>query len=128
LELPHSLPPIVGNRTQLIQALINLILNAFDAVCQNDGSPREVDLIVSHRQAGLLNVAVRDTGSGVDPAIMPLLFDAFFTTKPNGMGMGLSIVRSIIENHGGRLWAARNPDRGVTMEFSLPVTASVAGN
>ena len=128
LALPDYVPTIVGNRTQLLQALINLILNGFDAICQNEDGPREVHLIVSQREPEWLNVAVRDTGAGVDLAIMPLLFDAFFTTKPNGMGMGLSIVRSIIENHGGRLWATRNPDRGVTLEFSLPVASGGAGD
>jgi signal transduction histidine kinase len=128
LALPDYIPTIVGSRTQLLQALINLILNGFDAICQNEDGPREVHLIVSQREPEWLNVAVRDTGAGVDLAIMPLLFDAFFTTKPNGMGMGLSIVRSIIENHGGRLWATRNPDRGVTLEFSLPVASGGAGD
>ncbi len=126
LDLPAFLPTIVGNRTQLIQALINLILNAFDAICENGDGPREVHLSVTQREAGWVHVAVRDSGSGIDPAIMPSLFDAFFTTKPAGMGMGLAIVRSIIENHGGRLWATRNPDRGATLEFSLPAQVVTA--
>jgi signal transduction histidine kinase len=124
LALPSSLPAIVGNRTQLIQALVNLILNAFDAICQNGEGLREVHLGVTQREPGSVHVEVRDSGVGIDPAIMPLLFDAFFTTKPKGMGMGLAIVRSIIENHGGRLWATRNPDRGATLEFSLPADMS----
>ncbi len=124
LALPASLPAIVGNRTQLIQALINLIVNAFDAICQNGEGPREVHLSVTQREPGWVHIAVRDSGEGIAPAIMPLLFDAFFTTKPKGMGMGLAIVRSIVEKHGGRLWATSNPDRGATLEFSLPADAS----
>jgi signal transduction histidine kinase len=120
LDMPAFLPTIVGNRTQLIQALINLILNAFDAICQNGDGPREVRLSVAQGDAGWVHVAVRDSGAGIDPAIMPLLFDAFFTTKPTGTGMGLAIVRSIVDNHGGQLWATRNPDRGATVQFSLP--------
>jgi signal transduction histidine kinase len=83
-----------------------------------------VELCASQREAARVRIAVRDSGKGIDPETMPRLFDAFFTTKPKGMGMGLTIARSIIENHGGRLWATRNPDRGATLEFELPVKVS----
>ena len=120
LHLETSLPPVIGNRTQLIEALINLVLNAFDSVCESADGPREVEVRASQRKEGHVHIAVRDSGKGIEPEVMPRLFDAFFTTKPKGMGMGLAIVRSIIESHGGRLWAARNPDRGATLEFDLP--------
>jgi two-component system sensor kinase FixL len=120
LDLETSLPPVIGNRTQLIEALINLVLNAFDSVCESADGPREVEVSASQRKEGRVHIAVRDSGKGIEAEVMPRLFDAFFTTKPKGMGMGLAIVRSIIESHGGRLWAARNPDRGATLEFDLP--------
>jgi two-component system, LuxR family, sensor kinase FixL len=123
LDLPASLPTVVGNKTQLIQALMNLILNAFEAICENDDRGRKVEISARQREPGRVHVAVRDSGKGIDLEIMARLFDAFFTTKPKGMGMGLAIVRSIIENHGGQLWATRNPDCGATMEFELPIEA-----
>jgi PAS domain S-box-containing protein len=123
LELPTTLPTVIGNRTQLIEALMNLVLNAFDSVCESVDAPREVEMRASQPEARHIHISVRDSGKGIEPEVMPRLFDAFFTTKPQGMGMGLAIVRSIIENHGGRLWATRNPDRGATFEFDLPVQA-----
>jgi PAS domain S-box-containing protein len=125
LDLPTALPTVIGNRTQLIEALMNLVLNAFDSVCESVDGPREVEMRASQPEARYLHVSVRDWGQGIEPEVMPRLFDAFFTTKPKGMGMGLAIVRSIIENHGGRLWATRNPDRGATFEFDLPVKPDV---
>jgi two-component system, LuxR family, sensor kinase FixL len=124
-ELPTLLPTLIGNRTQLIEALMNLVLNAFDSVCESADGPREVEMRAIQPEAGCVRVSVRDSGKGIEPEIIPRLFDAFFTTKPKGMGMGLAIVRSIIENHGGHLRATRNPDRGATFEFDLPVKADL---
>jgi PAS domain S-box-containing protein len=124
LNLPTSLPSVIGNRTQLIEALMNLLMNAFDSICESVEGAREVKVSASEQEVGRVHIEVRDSGKGIESEIVPRLFDAFFTTKPRGMGMGLAIVRSIVENHGGRLWATRNPDRGATLGFDLPVIVS----
>lgn len=123
LDLPASLPDVIGNKTQLVQVMMNLILNAFEAMCQRRKREGTRELVISARQCESrhVHVAIRDSGTGIDPEIMPQLFKPFFTTKHNGMGLGLAIVRSIIENHRGRLQATRNPDSGATLEFELPV-------
>jgi signal transduction histidine kinase len=119
-ELPDSPALVRGDHTHLTQAVLNLVMNAFDSVCDNEG-PRKVTLLAAREEVDEIRVAVRDSGKGIDAAVMPRLFEPFFTTKPSGMGMGLTIVRSIIENHGGRIWATQNPDRGATLQFTLPV-------
>jgi signal transduction histidine kinase len=124
VEAPMALPPVLGDRSQLIQAVINLVENAFDATTDAAAGPSVVVVDASEREADRVHIAVRDSGSGIDSRIMPRLFEAFVTTKPEGMGLGLAIARSIIEAHGGRLWATRNPDRGTTMEFYLPTEAA----
>ncbi len=128
LDLPASLPAVVGNRAQLLEVLMNLATNAFDSICDDGDGRRVVSLSARHSGDGRVQIAVRDSGKGIDPEVMPRLFDAFFTTKPSGMGIGLRIARSIIENHGGRLWATRNPDRGATLEFELPVKSHEEGS
>lgn len=119
LDLPSALPIVFGNRAQLLEVLVNLVTNAVDSICEDDGGPRVVDLR-AHSEEGRVQISVRDSGKGIDPQIMPRLFDAFFTTKVHGVGIGLRLARSIVESHGGRLWATRNPDRGATLSFELP--------
>jgi signal transduction histidine kinase len=123
LELPDALPAVLGDKTHLTQAVLNLVLNAFDSVCDGDG-PRQVALRACQQAPNEILVSVRDSGKGIDSKVMAKLFEPFFTTKPTGMGLGLVIVRSIIENHSGRIWATRNPDRGATLQFVLPVEPS----
>jgi signal transduction histidine kinase len=125
LDLPASLPLVTGEASQLTQVLVNLILNAFDAVCARESGPREVAVTVSLSGDGWVHVAVADSGGGIDPRVASRLFDAFVTTKSGGMGMGLAIARSIVDKHGGRLWVAQNTARGATLEFTLPAQASV---
>jgi signal transduction histidine kinase len=119
-QLAEGLPPIEGDRVQLQQVILNLIVNGIEAMSEMDGAPRE--LLVSTENAGpdAVRVAVRDSGPGLAPATLERLFDAFHTTKPSGLGLGLSICRSIIEAHGGRLWASANVPRGAVFQFTVP--------
>jgi PAS domain S-box-containing protein len=119
MRLAGDLPRVNGDRIQLQQVILNLILNAVEAM---RGSPEPRELLVSSGKSsdGGVSVAVRDSGAGIDPQNMPHIFEAFFTTKPTGIGMGLSICRSILEAHGGRIWLEANEGRGVTGQFSLP--------
>jgi C4-dicarboxylate-specific signal transduction histidine kinase len=119
-ELASALPPVLGDRVQLQQVVINLVMNALEAMAPVTDRPRDM-LIRSHQDdANEVLVAVRDSGMGIDSENAERLFNAFFTTKPSGMGMGLSISRSIIVAHGGRLWVSPNADHGATFQFTLP--------
>jgi C4-dicarboxylate-specific signal transduction histidine kinase len=120
IQLAQELPAVRGDRIQLQQVLLNLILNAIEAMSAVNEGPREL-LISSASNAveGIL-VAVRDSGPGLAPERFARLFQAFHTTKPAGMGMGLSICRSIVEAHGGRVWATANAPRGAIFQFTLP--------
>jgi len=117
--LGDGLFPVLGDRVQLQQVLLNLALNAAEAMGSVEEGPRKLLISTEQDQAGVL-VAVRDTGPGIDPAHLDRVFDAFYTTKPSGTGMGLSICRSIINAHGGRLWAEANEPRGAVFQFTLP--------
>src|ERR1700758_1028675 len=116
----EGLPLIQGDRVQLQQVVLNLILNAVEAMSSVDGARRELSISTERRGANEILVAVRDTGPGIDPEHLERVFDSFYTTKPSGIGLGLSICRSIIDAHGGRLWAAANEPRGAAFQFTLP--------
>jgi PAS domain S-box-containing protein len=114
-----GLRPVQGDRVQLQQVLLNLILNAAEAMGSVDAGPRELLISIEQDHTGVL-VAVSDSGPGLDPDNRERIFDAFYTTKSSGTGMGLSICRSIINAHGGRLWAEANEPRGAVFQFTLP--------
>jgi C4-dicarboxylate-specific signal transduction histidine kinase len=118
-RLAEALPPMNGDRVQVQQVLLNLILNAVEAMKSAVEGPREL-LIVTEQGDGIV-VTVADTGPGIDPDHVERVFDAFYTTKSTGLGVGLSICRSIIVAHGGRLWAETNKPRGAIFRFSLPM-------
>jgi len=115
-ELAAELPKIMVDRVQLQQVLMNLVLNAIEAMKDSGGELT----VKSELLDGQLQFSVRDTGVGLPMEKMDQIFSAFFTTKPQGSGMGLAISRSIVESHGGRLWAAANDGRGATFHFTLP--------
>ena len=121
MELAAYLPSITGDRVQLQQVVLNLILNGVEAM--STVRDRERELVIS-TECGEgedeVHVAVQDSGIGLDPKNVERIFDAFHTTKPDGLGMGLSISRSIVERHGGRLWAVSNVGPGATFRFTLP--------
>src|SRR5262249_51787228 len=117
-RLADGLVPVLGDRVQLQQVLLNLILNAAEAMRSVEGV-RNLLISAEQDQAGAL-VAVCDSGPGIDPAHLDRVFDAFYTTKSSGTGMGLSICRSIIHAHGGKLWADANEPRGAVFQFTLP--------
>jgi PAS domain S-box-containing protein len=120
-ELADGLPLIQGDRVQLQQVMLNLIINAVEAMSGVSGGPRELLISTGTSDTGDVRVAVRDSGPGLTPAALERLFEPFYTTKPGGLGLGLSICRSIIEAHGGRLWASANVPRGAIFQFTLPV-------
>ena len=118
-QLAESLPAIHGDRVQLQQVILNLLINAIEAMSGTSEGSRELLISTARTDSGVL-VAVRDSGPGLTPESVERLFEAFYTTKPGGLGMGLSICRSIIEGHQGRLWATANAPQGAVFHFTLP--------
>jgi signal transduction histidine kinase len=110
----------VGDRVQLQQVILNLILNGRDAISATKTGRRELLITSRNSESGEVVVAVCDSGAGLDPKNVERIFEPFFTTKAEGMGLGLSIGRTIVEAHGGTLWATPNRERGTTILFTLP--------
>jgi signal transduction histidine kinase len=119
-ELAENLPPVIGDRVQLQQVILNLLRNASEAMIGVDDRPRQ--LLIRTRREGddHVRLSAQDSGPGVNPQDLERLFEAFYTTKSGGMGIGLSVSRSIIERHHGRLWADPNDGPGATFSFSVP--------
>jgi C4-dicarboxylate-specific signal transduction histidine kinase len=124
-QLAEGLPRIQGDRVQLQQVILNLILNAIEAMRGVDEEARELRVSSGSADDGGVLVAVQDTGPRLDPVKLDRLFEVFYTTKPGGLGMGLPICRSIVEAHGGRLWADANTPHGAVLRFALPRDATV---
>jgi C4-dicarboxylate-specific signal transduction histidine kinase len=120
-DLDRMLPGVAGDRIQLQQVLLNLIMNAIEAMSAVHDRPRELTIVSRQDGSNAVLVEVRDSGNGLDLQRAEQVFEAFYTTKAEGIGIGLSISRSIIEAHGGRLWAGANAPRGAVFGFSLPV-------
>ena len=111
---------MLGDRVQLQQVVLNLLLNAFDAMKEATARERKVIVRAQTNGAGTIEISVRDHGTGLTSDKLAKIFQPFYTTKRDGLGMGLSISRSITEAHGGRLWAENNADRGATFYFTVP--------
>jgi signal transduction histidine kinase len=119
-RLAEGLLPVLGDRVQLQQVVLNLILNAVEAMGSVEARERDLSISTEPNQTGGVLLAVRDSGPGIDPEYLERVFEPFYTTKSSGVGMGLSICRSIIDAHGGRLWADVNEPRGAAFRFTLP--------
>ncbi len=119
-RLMERLPLVEGDRVQLQQVVLNLIINAVEAMSSDGDGSRELSISTERSQSGEVLVAVRDLGPGIDPDNTGRVFESFHTTKSSGMGMGLSICRSIVDAHGGRIWVEANEPRGAAFQFTLP--------
>ncbi|MGB7976634.1 MAG: ATP-binding protein [Roseiarcus sp.] len=124
-ELADPSPFVEADRVQLQQVLLNLVVNALEAMGVANGGPKELLISTEKVESSGVLVAVQDSGPGLEPAMLGRVFESFYTTKPTGLGLGLSICRSIIEAHGGRLWASTNQPRGATFQFTLPGDANI---
>ena len=113
-------PSVHINKVQIQQVLINLLTNAAESMTGDESAERVIVLQTAASGEGVVKVAVRDFGPGVEEQALQRIFEPFFTTKRSGLGMGLSLSRSIIESHGGHIWAENNPDKGITFYFDLP--------
>jgi C4-dicarboxylate-specific signal transduction histidine kinase len=119
VALHADLPRVLGDIVQLQQVLLNVLVNATEAMGRERG-PRDLRVATGVGEPGVLSITVRDSGVGVPPGELERIFQRFVTTKPEGLGMGLSISRSIVDAHGGRIWATANPDGGLTVHIELP--------
>jgi len=120
ITMPSKLPEVRGDRIHLQQVLVNLLLNSLDALDMTEGAARRIDISAVQAEGGLVEVAVKDNGTGIEPDKLQDLFELFVTTKREGAGIGLAISKTIVEAHGGRIWAENNPHGGACIRFALP--------
>jgi C4-dicarboxylate-specific signal transduction histidine kinase len=125
-QLMKDLPPILGDRVQFQQVVMNLVMNAIEAMSAVDEATRELRIVSGQEGEDQISVTVRDSGPTLKPESLDLFFEAFYSTKSHGMGIGLSICRSIIEAHGGRIWATANVPRGATLHITLAAAQKAA--
>lgn len=123
LNLVGHLPAVAADPVQLRQVLRNLLINAIEALSSQPPGARSIEVRTRRREAAAIEVAVRDTGAGIDPIQFERVFDPFFTTKPHGLGVGLALCRQIVVSHRGRLWADNHPAGGAVFQFTLPAGA-----
>ena len=120
MDLADALPRLHVNKVQIEQVLVNLMMNAVESMLQDESPNKTIVIQTLASHGGGVQVAVRDFGSGIEEQTRHLIFEPFFTMKHSGLGMGLSLSRSIIESHGGNIWAQNNVDKGTTFFFYLP--------
>jgi len=121
IQVSPSVKRVTGDNIQLQQCLLNLLMNAFDAIAEAKSDQRGVTIKVAPEKTGWVALSISDSGAGINPAVAKRLFEPFVTTKIDGMGLGLLVTRSIVESHGGRIWVVPNSNRGATFIFTLPV-------
>lgn len=121
ITVSPTLPEVRGDRVQLQQVLVNLLLNGLDALDARSNGVRQIEIGAAQAEGGLVELSVKDTGTGIEPDRLTDLFEPFVTTKSEGIGIGLAISQTIVEVHGGRIWAENNPDGGACIRFTLPV-------
>ncbi len=121
MESDKTLPPVIGDQVQLQQVILNLIMNASDAMADLEVDSRKVIITLEREDEKSVKIAIRDFGIGIDENKIDRILEPFYTTKREGIGLGLSISKSIIEAHGGHFWAQNNPDEGTTFYFTLPI-------
>jgi two-component system sensor kinase FixL len=123
LELPKTLPPVHGDRIQIQQVVVNVIINALQAMTNQESTLRRVVVSAARADSSIVEISIDDTGPGIPKSEMERIFEPFFSTKPEGVGLGLSICRRIVDEHGGRLWVVDNPG-GASVRFTLPIAGS----